>query len=86
MLQFNPHFRLSAKECLKRSLFDKVRTKSNEKTAVHKINIDVDRDQNQQDYTGVEGDQLSPSRRDGIINHLKLLILKEVNKVNEDNQ
>ena len=44
MLQFNPHFRPSAKECLKRSLFDKVRTKSNEKTAVHKINIDVDRD------------------------------------------
>jgi len=50
MMEFNPHFRPTAKECLQNSLFDAIRVPALETSAPFKINIDVDRNHFQFDY------------------------------------
>ena len=42
MLEFNPHFRWSAKECLKSPFFDDVRIIKLEKRSKLKIELDFD--------------------------------------------
>ena len=42
MLEFNPHFRWSAKECLKSPYFDEVRIIKLEKRSKFKIELDFD--------------------------------------------
>ena len=42
MLQFNPYFRPTAKEMLKHSIFDEIRTE-NEPEADFKVIIDIDK-------------------------------------------
>ena len=50
MLQFNPHFRVTAKEALKSPLFNSIRVSALEKPAPYKINIDVDRNKLKSTY------------------------------------
>lgn len=42
MLEFNPHLRWSAKECLKSHYFDDVRIPQLEKKSKHKITLNLD--------------------------------------------
>jgi hypothetical protein len=42
MLQFNPHFRPSAKELLENKIFDKFRREDLEEEAPFKLNLDID--------------------------------------------
>jgi len=50
MLEFNPYFRPTAKECLQNKLFDSIRVTGLEASAPFKINIDVDRNEYKFDY------------------------------------
>ena len=50
MLNFNPFFRPTAKECLQNKLFDKIRVQGLEASAPFKINIDVDRNEFKYNY------------------------------------
>ena len=50
MLEFNPYFRPTAKECLSNPLFDNIRVQGLEQSAPFKINIDVDRNELKFDY------------------------------------
>jgi hypothetical protein len=50
MLEFNPHYRSTAKECLQSKLFDSIRVTGLEASAPFKINIDVDRNEYKFDY------------------------------------
>ncbi len=54
MLEFNPYFRPTAKECLQNKIFDNIRVAGLEISAPFKINIDVDRNQYQFDYENAE--------------------------------
>lgn len=54
MLEFNPFFRPTAKECLQNKIFDNIRVAGLEVSAPFKINIDVDRNQYQFDYENSE--------------------------------
>jgi len=54
MLEFNPYFRPTAKECLQNKIFDNIRVTGLEISAPFKINIDVDRNQHQFDYENAE--------------------------------
>ena len=50
MLEFNPYFRPTAKECLSNKIFDSIRVPGLESSAPFKINIDVDRNEFEFDY------------------------------------
>ena len=50
MLEFNPYFRPTAKECLQSPLFSNIRVQGLEASAPFKINIDVDRNEHKFDY------------------------------------
>ena len=50
MLEFNPYFRPTAKECLQSKVFDAIRVPGLEASAPFKINIDIDRNENKFDY------------------------------------
>ncbi len=50
MLEFNPFFRPTAKECLQSKMFDGIRVPGLESSAPFKINIDVDRNEFEFDY------------------------------------
>ena len=54
MLEFNPFFRPTAKECLQNKIFDSIRVAGLEVSAPFKINIDVDRNEHQCDYENFE--------------------------------
>ena len=45
MLVFNPNNRLTASECLKLKVFDKIRKSQLEQPAKHKIKIEIDETQ-----------------------------------------
>lgn len=45
MLEFNPFFRPTAKECLQSKIFDEIRVPDLEAAAPFKINIEVDRNE-----------------------------------------
>lgn len=53
MLDFNPYFRATAKECLSSKLFDNIRVAGLEASAPFKINIDIDRNEYKFDYEEV---------------------------------
>ena len=50
MLEFNPFFRPTAKECFSNPLFKNIRVPGLEASAPFKINIDVDRNEHKFDY------------------------------------
>jgi serine/threonine protein kinase len=50
MLQFNPYYRPTAKECLQHKIFDHIRVAGLESNAPFKINIDADRNEYKFDY------------------------------------
>jgi hypothetical protein len=43
MLEFNPEYRLSAKQCLQNKIFDKFRDLNLEQEAAYKINVAADK-------------------------------------------
>ena len=57
MLEFNPFFRPTAKECLQNKIFDGIRVAGLEVSAPFKINIDVDRNEYKFDYENSEINQ-----------------------------
>jgi len=54
MLEINPYFRPTAKECLQNKMFDKIRVAGLEVSAPFKINIDVDRNEYKFDYENTD--------------------------------
>jgi len=67
MLEFNPQFRPTAKECLKNPIFDDIRVPGLEKSAPYKINIDVDRNEYQFDYENLTNSNPAKSEKDVIL-------------------
>lgn len=61
MLEINPYFRPTAKECLQNKIFDKIRVAGLEVSAPFKINIDVDRNEHKFDY---ENSDIASSKAD----------------------
>jgi N-dimethylarginine dimethylaminohydrolase len=54
MLEFNPYFRPTAKECLQNRIFDEIRVPGLEAAAPFKINIECDRNEYQFDYENMK--------------------------------
>ena len=79
MLEYNPFFRPTAKECLKSSVFDEIRVNALEKDATQKIEILSD-EILPIDYTSgrVEGLERSPENSKLVIWFFKIEILKEI--------
>ena len=82
MLEFNPYFRPTAKECLQNKIFDNIRVAGLEISAPFKINIDVDRNQHQFDYENAEQNQ-SKHEVKKEINMFKYFVLEEFQKLKE---
>ena len=82
MLEFNPYFRPTAKECLQNKIFDNIRVTGLEISAPFKINIDVDRNQHQFDYENAEQNQ-SKQETKKEINMFKYFVLEEFQKLKE---
>lgn len=82
MLEFNPYFRPTAKECLSSKLFDSIRVAGLEASAPFKINIDVDRNEYKFDYeeANLKFTDLDHST---ISNKFKEFVLEEVLKLKE---
>lgn len=74
LLEFNPYFRASAKDCLKSPIFDKIRVPALEEDAPFKIFLDIDKE-GAFDY---ENQPLEPEKT---VEALRKKLNKEINKV-----
>lgn len=77
LLEFNPFFRTSAKECLKSPIFDEIRVPTLEEDAPFKIFLDIDKE-GAFDYESAEQQTLS-------METLRKKINKEIHKVKKMN-
>ena len=80
MLEFNPHFRPTAKECLSLPLFDSIRMPNLEMPASFKINFDIDNDEDMQldyEYLAEHCDSVDHKAQ---LNILKKIVLDEINR------
>ena len=79
MLEYNPFFRPSAKECLQNPIFDEIRVTMLERDAQEEIVTEVD-EMLPIDYdTGrVRGLEKSPETTRQVIEYFKIEILKEI--------
>lgn len=82
MLEFNPFFRPTAKECLQNKIFDSIRVAGLEVSAPFKINIDVDRNEHQCDYENFEQQQSEKDTKKEI-DMFKMFVLEEFQKLKE---
>ena len=82
MLEFNPYFRPTAKECLQSKLFDSIRVAGLEASAPFKINIDVDRNEYKFDYEEANL-KFSDLAHSSIVTKFKEFVLEEVLKLKE---
>lgn len=82
MLEFNPYYRPTAKECLQSKLFDSIRVPGLEASAPFKINIDVDRNEFKFDYeeTNTKFSEMNHQQQ---IEKFKQFVLEEVSKQKE---
>ena len=82
MLEFNPFFRPTAKECLSNPIFKNIRVPGLEASAPFKINIDVDRNDHKFDYeeTNVKFADLN---HDKIISTFRGFVFEEVIKLKQ---
>ena len=82
MLEFNPYFRPTAKECLSHPLFKNIRVLGLETSAPFKINIDVDRNEHKFDYeeTNTKFTDLNHQK---IISTFRGFVFEEVLKLKE---
>jgi len=82
MLEFNPYFRPTAKECLQSKLFDSIRVAGLEASAPFKINIDVDRNEFKFDYEEANM-KFSDQDHSTIVTKFKEFVLEEVLKLKD---
>lgn len=80
MLQFNPYYRPTAKECLQHKVFDKIRVAGLESNAPFKINIDADRNEYKFDYEQPES-KFSEADDFKLITTFKHMVLEEIYKL-----
>ena len=82
MLEFNPFFRPTAKECLSNPLFKNIRVSGLEASAPFKINIDVDRNEHKFDYeeTSIKFSELNHEK---IISTFRGLVFEEIVKLKQ---
>lgn len=79
MLEYNPFFRPSAKECLQNSIFDDIRVPALERDAPEMIVADIDEVLPIDYDTGrIRDTEKSPEMTQKIINYFKIEILKEI--------
>ena len=76
MLELNPYFRSSIKECLNFEIFDAIRVRDLEEDAPWKIHLDVD----QEDAFNYDNVDQSPYN----INDYRKKIIKEINKLHRN--
>ena len=76
MLEFNPFFRPTAKECLQNKIFDNIRVAGLEVSAPFKINIDVDRNEYKFDYENSEANESKIDTKKEI-QMFKIFVLEE---------
>ena len=76
LMEFNPYFRLTPKECLKSPLFDKIRVPILERDAPLKIFLDIDKD-DAFDYHTQQSKEFTMPR-------LRQILLEEIHKVKND--
>lgn len=79
MLEYNPFFRHSAKECLQNPIFDEIRVPALERDAPEHIVVDID-EQLPIDYDNgrIRDTDKSPEMIASIIKYFKIEILKEI--------
>ena len=82
MLEFNPYYRPTAKECLQSKLFDSIRVAGLEASAPFKINIDVDRNEYKFDYEEANL-KFSDLDHTSLVAKFKEFVLEEVLKLKE---
>ena len=73
MIQFNPFFRLTTKELLKKKIFDKIRQPLLEKPAPNKISVPIDSD----DFEFV-GEKAEEDSMKHMIDEIKLKLVGEL--------
>ena len=80
MLEYNPFFRPSAKECLQNPIFDDIRVPALERDAPEQITADIDEALPIDYDTGrIRDTEKSPEMTSKIIKYFKIEILKEIN-------
>jgi hypothetical protein len=80
MLEYNPFFRPTAKECLQNPIFDEIRVPALERDSPEMIVADIDEVLPIDYDTGrIRDTEKSPEMTAKIINYFKIEILKEIN-------
>ena len=89
MLEYNPFFRPSAKECLQNPIFGEIRVPALERDAPEMVTADIDEVLPIDYDTGrIRDTEKSPEMTAKIISYFKIEILKEINvlrKLHEKN-
>ena len=77
MLEFNPYFRLTARECLKNKIFNDIRISDVEQSAPFKIKLQI---YNENNYNYEE------AKSNHTIHDYKVLLLEEIKKLRIQNK